>query len=64
MDSFILYYFVILLRLDSHKFGYGLMDGGKMVDLALSWNGTAPRLRQNLASPENTSMLVLTHTIY
>ncbi|ODM97970.1 Furin-like protease 2 [Orchesella cincta] len=27
----------------SHKFGYGLMDAGKMVDLAVDWAGTPPQ---------------------
>lgn len=27
----------------SHKFGYGLMDAGKMVDLALDWAGVPPQ---------------------
>ncbi|OXA61252.1 Furin-like protease 2 [Folsomia candida] len=27
----------------SHKFGYGLMDAGKMVDLAVDWGGVPPQ---------------------
>lgn len=27
----------------SHKFGYGLMDAGKMVDLAADWAGVPPQ---------------------
>lgn len=28
----------------SHKFGFGLMDGGAMVDKALNWSTAPPQL--------------------
>ncbi len=31
----------------SHKFGYGLMDAGAMVDLALRWPGIGKQVKLN-----------------
>lgn len=33
---------------DSHKFGYGLMDAGKMVDIALTWRSLPSKVERTL----------------
>lgn len=38
----------VLLVVDSHKFGYGLMDCAKMVDIAESWKTAPPQLIKHM----------------
>ncbi|XP_069818550.1 proprotein convertase subtilisin/kexin type 4 isoform X2 [Dendropsophus ebraccatus] len=51
----------------SHHFGYGLLDAGKLVDLALKWETTRPQrmcLVKIVTSPQKVSShLVVSHNI-